>query len=185
MENRYDRTLYRVLFSLTLILFICLGISVLNGCKGDSGPVGPAGPRGSGNVSMYTYSFTDADLVRGGSDSTYFYTSFTNPGIITAINNGAALFVYLGADTIWTPLPYTEPHAPALSIGYYLYNQYLFLEVITSYGDARNELIAFLNSNSYQLRIVVIPANNVYLSKIVAGKTSFNEIKTMLNLQNF
>jgi len=182
MGNRYDRTFCRVLFSCTLIFYISLIILVLNGCKGDSGPVGP---RGGGNVNMYTYSFNDSDLIMGSSDSTYYYTSFTNSGIVSAIKNGAVVLVYLGADTIWTPLPYTEPHAPTLSIGYYLYNQSLFLEVITSYSDARNELIGFLSSSSYQLRIIVIPANNVYLAKIVNGKTPFNEIKTMFNLQNF
>jgi hypothetical protein len=154
---------------------------MLNGCKGDPGPVGPAG---SSNVNMYTFSFTASDLIMDGSDSTYYHLSFSNSTIASVINSGAAVLLYLGADSIWNPLPYTEPHEPTLSIAYYLKNRSLIIEVITSYGDARSELIGFLNSNTYQLRLIVIPANNVYLAKLGNGKASYNEIKTMFNLQN-
>ena len=184
MEYRYDRTSYRVYFSWTVIFCIALTISMLNGCKkGDVGPVGPAGPS---NVNMYTFSFTADDLIKQGSDSTIYYITLPHSTIANTVSSGAAGPVYMGSNT--SPLyalPYTEPHEPTLSITYsFRDNQWLDIDIRTSYNDARAELIGFLNSNAYQLRLIVIPANNVYLAKLGNGKSSYNEIKTMFNLQN-
>jgi hypothetical protein len=165
---------------------VCISIffSTLIGCKGDSGPIGPTGTKGNANVNMYVFSFNASDLIMGSSDSTYYYISFLDSTIARTIHSGAAALLYLESDSLWNPLPYTEPHEPTLSIAYYFKNQSLYIEVITSHGDARSRLISFLNGDIYQLRLIVIPANNTYLAKLVIGKSSYNELKTIFYLQN-
>ena len=142
------------------------------------------GPSGIADVSMYTFSFNANDLILGSYDSTYYYIGFPDSSIAKKINSGAAALLYLYSDSIWNPLPYTEPHDPMLTISYFFRNIYLVIEVITNYGDACSELIYFLNGNTYQLRLLVIPANNLYLLKSMHHKPSYNEIKTLFNLQN-
>ncbi|MGD1045633.1 MAG: hypothetical protein ABR936_09950 [Bacteroidota bacterium] len=185
MENRYNRNSYRIYFSWTVIFCIGLTISILNGCKGDAGPVGPAGPS---NVNMYTFSFTAYDLITDGDDTTIYYKSFSNSTIANTISSGAAVLLYMESSTsALFALPYTEPHNPTLSITYsFRDHQWLDIDVRTNFGfDARRELILFLNGDtSYIIRLIVIPANNVYLPKIIQGNSSYSEIKKMFNLQD-
>ncbi len=188
MTKRYKYFFHKPIYS--LIVMGCLSMIGFNltGCDGPAGPAGTTGPSGptgatgNANVNVSVFSFEATDLIEG-NDSTYYYLPFSDSTIESAIDSGAAVLVYLGANSVWNPLPYTEPHEPALSINYYLDNQSVYIEVISSYDDARGELIDFLG-RTYQLRVIVIPANNVYLSKILIGRPSYNEIKSILKLQD-
>jgi hypothetical protein len=179
MIKRYNHALRTLLYSAAMCSFLGIIGFTFIGCKGETGP---AGPSGNADVSMYTFSFTSSDLQPNGSDSSYYYVSFSDPTIASKISAGAAVLLYIYADSIWNPLPYTEPHAPALSINYFLKDQSLTIEIITSYGNALSELIAFLNSDTYQVRLIVIPANNFYPLGSITEKSSYDEVKALLSL---
>jgi hypothetical protein len=168
MKIKISSLLIRISSGLFLImLFLC-------GCKGDTGPTGPKGQPGNSDVSVYNFSFNASDLVSDDGNSTYYYISFVNSTVGNEIRNGAASFIYIYSDSIWNPLPYTEPHDPALTIAYYFKLDSLFIEVITNNGDAREELITFLNGDVYRLRLFLIPANDSHLLK--RRELTFEEI---------
>lgn len=179
MTKRDIHTFHAYLFAPTAC--ICLVIAVLGfiGCKGEAGPPGPSG---NADVSMYTFAFTASDLLFSSTDSSYCYVSFSDPMIASRFSSGAAVLLYLYADSIWNPLPYTEPHAPALSVNYFFKGQSLTIEIITSYGNARDELTTFLNTETFQVRLILIPANSFYSLSSIDKRSSYNVIKALLRL---
>lgn len=174
MDHRF---LFTVLSIISLLLLGCE--------RREHGPTGPAGQDGNANVDMVNFTFSAASFsMMANNDSLAYTHTFNIPELTLSIVDGGAVLLYIrSASFEWQALPADDQTWP-LAISYQFGPASLTIEISTTTGDAKNDLIQFFGGETdYQARLILIPANSS-LAKTSASlkKLSYDDLKTRLSL---